>query len=206
MTNNKTIWLAISAALLLLFGFTALPVFGSSPAAGAPVLVPSPRPPITPTAESGGERDSDSSGRQSAIIGQVTDLSSGAPGRQIEVSVSSYPPVRTDREGRYSVSGLAAGDYTVQLLLGGAETPAQEPVTVKLDGNSTVQVDLDYYSIVPAPSPVADQPSALPETGGSNAPWMFIGIGVLFLALSGGLQMATTRRHSMEIGEISDSE
>lgn len=164
--------LVASAVFSVLLVLMALPVAGS-PLAGVPAAQPSPRPTLTPEGwtppephDTGGD---DGEGPESAIIGTVTDLSTGQPGRGIDVLINGAT-VTTDSEGHYSITGLGAGDYTVSLVLPGEWIPAQDPVTVHLDGQTTVVVDLAYYSQPPTATPTPPPPVELPQTGGPLVP------------------------------------
>jgi hypothetical protein len=184
--TKKSVLVAIAAFSVLLV-LMALPVAGS-PLVGVPVAQPSPRPTLTPPAqppprptltppgwtppEPRDTGDDGDSGLQSAITGYVTDLSSGQSGRGIKVSVNG-DIVTTDSDGHYSITGLGAGEYTVSLVLPGEWLSAQDPVSVHLDGQNSVTVDLAYYSQPPAtptPSPapptLPPPPVELPQTGG----------------------------------------
>ena len=141
--------LAAGVIFMLILAVLALPVGGAPPDSG-PLAQPSPRPPISGASDSGGggggDKGDSSNAGQGAIVGVVTDLSSGAPAAGVLVSVSGYPPVSTDRDGRYSVSDLPAGQYTVALALSGQGQATQGPVFVSLDGQNRVTVDLTYSS------------------------------------------------------------
>ncbi|MBI1876948.1 MAG: carboxypeptidase regulatory-like domain-containing protein [Chloroflexi bacterium] len=198
--------LAIILAVLLL-PLLILPVAGAPPVRG-PALVPSPRPPVNnPDQGPGGDGGSGSgssgggnqgsSGPTGAILGTVTDLSSGQPGAAIEVSVSGAI-VRTDTDGSYSITGLPAGAYTVSPQLHDQGVPAQGPIFVNVDGQNSVTVDLAYYSqaqpsptdtpqaaiVVPLPTPApAATPPALPTAGApiSSQPLVIAGLGLLLI-------------------------
>jgi LPXTG-motif cell wall-anchored protein len=106
----------------------------------------------------GGDGGGDSGGSTGQIIGTVTDLSTGSPGAGITV-VINRTEVRTDGAGKYSLSGLAAGNYEVTLALPGTAVPAQGPVTVYVDGRSNTVVDLSYYSSPPPDGAVQATPA-----------------------------------------------
>ncbi|MFQ5577255.1 MAG: carboxypeptidase-like regulatory domain-containing protein, partial [Anaerolineae bacterium] len=113
----------------------------------------------------GGGEDSKSTGAESQIAGTVTDLSTGKAGAGITVRVNQVD-VTTDSFGDYSLSGLAAGEYQVSLVLAGDAVPAQEPVTVTVDGVNRVIVNLDYYSVPPPGGVTLKQ--VKPVTSGGN--------------------------------------
>ena len=198
--------LAAGVIFMLILAVVALPA-GGAPPASDPAAQPSPRPPISGASEGGGGRgggDGDKSdAAQGAIVGSVTDLSSGGPAAGVLVSVSGYPPVSTDRDGRYSVSNLPAGQYTVALALAGGEQASQGPVFVSLDGQNRVTVDMTYSSrpqqlptdtpqavamAAPPPATVAAPPREMPGSGAPAGPEPLIIAGLgLVLALLGGL-------------------
>jgi hypothetical protein len=196
-------WLTIPTRSLLVVGFAfvlflaalALPAGGAPPRSG-PAVAPSPRPPIGAASSGGGDGGDGDSQTQAAIVGTITDLSTSQPGAGIEVSVSGLPPVQSDSQGRYSVTGLAAAEYTVSLQLHDQGTPAQGPVFVILDGTSATTVDLAYHSQVPAaPSdaqlaPETSPPPDLPQSGApiSRPPLIAITAGLLILSIGWALR------------------
>ena len=108
----------------------------------------------------------------SEIIGTVMDLSTGLPGDGVYVRLNDIE-VRTDHNGKYSLSGLRGGEFTLVLTLEGGPVAAQGPVVVTVDGRSRYTVDLNYYSN-PNQAPVAEAPvepvveaQAEPATGTS---------------------------------------
>ena len=128
-------------------------------------LPPSPPPPSDPLATPAEPSDSGTSDNNSsdeikaAIYGQVTDLSTGRPGQGLAVQINGSL-VRTDSEGRYSLTGLQAGTYIAALQLPDQASPAQSIETVSLADEQTVTLDLTYYSGSP-PTPIS--PTATPE-------------------------------------------
>ena len=176
--------LPLKAALVMSFAVMVVlalvwPVGGAPPA--GPMAAPSPRPPLD-GGSGGGDGGGGGSGgggnggssASGAILGQVTDLSTQQPGAGLEVSVGEQI-VRTDTDGSYSITGLAAGAYAVQVIPAGLGTPAHGPITVSVDGLRSVRVDLNYYSqAAPIPTntpPVvaaAVSPPALPPSGASK--------------------------------------
>ena len=82
------------------------------------------------------------------IIGAVEDLSTGNPGAGVTVRINDVG-VKTDTQGKYSLSGLEAGEYIVTMALQDSAEPAQDPVAVTLDGKSSVTVNLAFYSVPP---------------------------------------------------------
>jgi hypothetical protein len=190
--------LMAGAMLVAILALLALPAVGAPPASG-PAIAPSPRPPLGGQG-SGGGGGGDGDGATGAIVGTVTDLSTGGPGEAIQVAVSGYPSVRTDSYGRYSITGLPAAEYSVSMQLDGQATPARGPVFVLVDGWSSTTVDLAYYSQgqpLPAETPrpeVADQPDQatapppdLPQSGAPPGPEPLAVAGLgLVLSLAGG--------------------
>lgn len=174
---------------LTLLALAILPVSQASPG-NLPQLEASPRPPL----ENGDNgRDSSSSSPSSAIYGKVTDLSRQQPGAAVEVSVNGAI-VRTDTEGKYSITGLSAGDYTVSLALDGQGMPAQGPIHVGLGSSHNAVINLDYYSQpIPTDTPqptatvsvvtAASTPAAIPDAGAPNKhqPLSFIWGGLILL-------------------------
>lgn len=192
--------LMAGAMFVAILALLALPAVGAPPASG-PAIAPSPRPPLGGQGSGGGGGGGgDGGGATGAIVGTVTDLSTGGPGEGIEVAVSGYPPVRTDSHGRYSITGLPAAEYTVSMQLGGQGTPARGPVFVIVDGWSSTTVDLAYYSQgqpLPAETPqpeMAGQPDQatapppdLPQSGAPAGPEPLAVAGLgLVLTLAGG--------------------
>jgi hypothetical protein len=203
--------LMVGGALMIILALLVWPV-GSAPPAGGPMLAPSPRPPLGQDSgggsgdggsDSGGSSNSGSSGPTSAIVGTVTDLSTGQPGAGIEVSVNGQI-VRTDTDGSYSITGLTAGGYTVSPELGGQGEAAQSAVYVNVDGQNSVTVDLDYYSQaqpLPTDTPqpavsAADPPPELPNSGGVTAhrPLVIAGFGMLLVAAGGMLHLLSRKQ------------
>jgi hypothetical protein len=194
-------WLTIPAKSVLVAGIAFLTVLalvvlpaGGAPPLSGPAFAPSPRPPLGEESSGGG---GDGDGPQGAITGTVKDLSTGQPGEGIEVVVSGFPPVRTDSNGYYSITGLAAAEYPVSLKLNGQGTPAQGTVYAVVDGQNSTTVDLAYYSQAPPSAagtpqakttPQPPPPPDLPKSGASAAYEVLaiVGIGLL-LALTGSI-------------------
>ncbi len=223
--NETTIAKSLLAAgviFMLVLAVLALPAVGAPPASG-PAAQPSPRPPISGASAGGGGHggnDGDSSNAgQGAIVGTITDLSSGGPAAGVMVSVSGYPPVSTDKDGRFSVSNLPAGQYTVALSPGQGQS-SQGPVFVSLDGQNRVTVDLTYSSrpqqlptdtpqaaAMSAPAPAASAqpphgtvaaapPRAMPSSGGPAGPEPLIiaGLGLALVLVGGALHLGSRGR------------
>ena len=185
-------WILIASAALALL---ALSVGCSLPFSKLPFI---PSSSSTP----GGETPDST---QSVISGTVTDMSTGRPQAGIAVSVSGFPPVHTDGQGRYAVAGLPAGQYSLSLKLGDQEVSAQGPVFVNVDGQNSVTVDLAYYgqpqplptdTPLPAVTPAATPLPRLPVSGTpfGYGPLVVLGLGLL-LILVGGLLRATDLSH-----------
>jgi hypothetical protein len=191
------------STLILLSALAGLLALLAWPVAGAPLsgvaAQPSPRPTLATTPSSApapdqtsddDDNDDDNSGPRSAIFGTVTDLSNGRPGAGLPVSVNGAIVI-TDGAGRYSITGLAAGEYTVAVQLPGEWWPAQGPISVHLDGQNSVTVDLAYYSqspptATPLPTATPAPPTTLPVTGAPPGKWFLIVAG-LSLAVGGSL-------------------
>lgn len=192
----------VSSTVFVILALLVLPVGCDLPFGGWP---PAPSPSPTPS-----DDREDSEGTQSAILGTVTDLSTGQPGTGIKVAVSGFPPVRTDSDGRYAVTGLPAGEYSVSLEPGSRGTSAQGPVFVNVDGQNNATLDLAYSS-QPQPLPtdtpqpavaaaVTPQPTvaaavtprpALPKTGTpiGHGPLVVVGLGLLLTLVGGALRL-----------------
>jgi hypothetical protein len=185
-------WFSLTLMLLgvlaLAMGFAGLPL--AQPVAAAPLLQPSPRPtlqpsavpptPESPTSEpepttdpgggggGGGGGDEDDDDRQPTalpgrITGTVIDRRTGAPASGIRVSVGEEL-VASDGNGNYDIY-LPAGNYVVSLALSaGQGTPAQGPQEVDLDSEEVEVVHLFFTSpqaVAPtAPPTVAPAPTA----------------------------------------------
>jgi hypothetical protein len=175
----------------------------------AALITPPPRDtPMQPTQakpDPGGRGDSNKKNGEditfAALYGQVIDLSTGQPGQGLEVKINEST-VRTDSEGRYSLTGLGPGNYTVVLQLpDGATAAPQSSTTLYLAEKQTVTLDLNYYSQLPpsptpthTPAPIPTLPLTeevveyevaptiedisnafsplLPSTGGAPAVWI----------------------------------
>lgn len=160
----------LAVGLALIFILALVWPVGNARTLNGPQLAPSPRPPL-----GGGNGDDDDSGsgsgsdttRSSSIQGKLLDVSTGQSGAGIEISVNGSL-VRTDTDGSYSITGLPAGNYSVQPQLMGQGIPIQGPVFVNLDGHSSVIVDLTYTS-QSAPQPTdTPLPIAIPAAVGLN--------------------------------------
>ena len=145
----------------------------------------------TPVPDVSSDSDENDGQAVSHILGKVTDLSTGQPGAGVIVQLNDIT-VRTDTLGKYSLSGLSDGRFTIALILEGNAVPAQEPVTVTVDGKTDVTVDLAYYSTPPQAetttailttntTPANDEAglanltqSPAPEAGSEGAPPQFL--------------------------------
>ena len=151
--------LMLLIAVMLLVGLFALPgrqpvITNAAQLATAPPRATSDVGPPPPPSGGGQDGGSDTHEIQAAIYGQVIDLSTGQPGQGLEVVINGSA-IRTDSEGRYSLTGLKAGTYTAVLRLPSQATAApQSSVVVHLADKQTVTLDLNYYSQTPpAPPP-----------------------------------------------------
>ena len=136
------------------------------PPRDTPDSPPPPPPPPPPSHGFTDPKDKADDDRFAAIYGQVIDLSTGQPGQGIEVKINESI-VRTDSQGRYSLTGLQPGAYTASLQLPGGATPAQDPLTVSLAEQETITLDLNYYSQNPPP-PTSTPVPAAPPASASN--------------------------------------
>ena len=154
-------YLIISGLTLMLM---AIGQFGQGSVAWADGTYFQTVPTRTPVPSDSGDNN-DSSSPSSEITGQVIDASTGAPGAGIIVRLNDIE-VRTDSEGKYSLSGLNAGEFTITLVLEGGAIEAQEPVVITVDGQTNTSVDLNYYSnpadaqTAPAPAEASDNTAA----------------------------------------------
>ena len=159
-----------------------------------PCPTPTPAPP-TPTPKPSGGGGGSQPATMGSIAGQVIDLSTGLPGVGVTVRINDVDIV-TDKDGRYSLSGLNADEYLVSLVLTGDAVSAQEPVNVHIAGND-VSLDLRYYSVPPVGGVVTTTaiitttgalpaPAFLPETGGLLSTWgiVIVGLGILIFGAS----------------------
>jgi len=190
----------IFARLLIVIGILSL-LAGLTTAVSAappalPQAAPSPRPPAF-----GGQQDEEGNNKRgepdihSDVWGTVTDLSTGQPGQGKTVIINGAV-VTTDSSGRFSLTGLPAGSYTVRLELPAGASPARPQWAVQLDGRSAVIVALEYYSgPVPATTPTATAPATvLPQTGaaGHSALWLVAGLVMVICGL--GISIFSTRK------------
>lgn len=110
-----------------------------------------PTPTATSTPQPGAETGPGKEAPASAIFGQVVDLSTGDPGRGLDIEINGQT-VRTDSDGRYSLTGLAPGTYTITLHLPDGASAAQSSGTIYLLEGQSSTLDLNYRS-QPAPTP-----------------------------------------------------
>jgi hypothetical protein len=152
--------LAVCGALMLAFGVGTLPAQGAEQAraSNAPLLAPSPRPTLAPTARArGGSNPGEGMGR---ITGTIIDLTTGAPTTGIKVNIGGTV-VSSDANGNYDL-WVAAGPYAVALVLDASQgEPAQGQQMVDIAADATVILHLSFRS---PPAPVATPVAA------NNAP------------------------------------
>ena len=155
----------LTGLLIAMLWMSTLP----APAAmAAPLLQPSPRPPVQRSNESGGKKSS--TAPFGHIMGTVINTATGAPAPGVRVSVGGVV-VTTDANGNYD-GYVPAGNYTVMLALdpgqGTAVTPPQT-VTVTA-GDATIQ-HLSYASAAATAVPTATAaPTSVPPTATSRQP------------------------------------
>lgn len=158
---------------------------------------PPPRPiPGAGSGSSGGSRNSDNDNHSKDketpgdITGTVKDLSTGLPGAGLTVLINDIP-IRTDTSGRFSLTGIADGVYSVKLALPAELILAEASQTVTIANRSKVDIFLGFYSIKPQPE-VESRPQEMPETGGMSS-WSFLKrgdvIGTITILLGMGLQI-----------------
>lgn len=167
-----TALVALLVSSIFTFGRNTTPVYAG------PLAQPSPRPP----AFGGSGEDEKESGdkkpsQTGEIRGIITDLSTGSPGVGLDVEINGMI-VRSDGRGFYSLTGLAAGDYTVTLVLpNDYRTNGSQTIFVPHQG--VIEVDLQYYSQQQPTSTPIPTPAHLPETGEQQ------GSGITLLIISG---------------------
>jgi hypothetical protein len=184
---------------MMLFGFSAIPAQGAAPT--RPMLQPSPRPPLQPTASS---KELTVAVDQGHITGTVIDLTTGAPMPGIMVDVGGTIVV-SDANGNYD-RWLSVGPHTVALVLASEQgAPAQDVMTVEVQPNASTVQHLNFRSpvavVAPTATPVvvkeaapaaAKGPKRLPRTGvdvgeaDGSAGWRWLMFGMALL-LTGGL-------------------
>lgn len=116
-----------------------------------PRVPPGPTAPPTTAPQPGAGTQNGEEAPGGTIFGQVVDLSTGQPGRGLDVDINGQT-VRTDSNGRYSLTGLAPGTYTITLHLPDGTTAGQSSGTIYLLEGQSSTLDLNYRS-QPAPSP-----------------------------------------------------
>jgi hypothetical protein len=212
--------LAVCGALMLAFGAGTLPAQGAEQtrASNTPLLAPSPRPTLAPTARArGGSNAGVGMGR---ITGTIIDLTTGAPTAGVKVNIGGVV-VSSDANGNYDL-WVAAGPYSVALVLdAGQGEAAQGQQMVDIAAGATVIAHLSFRS-PPAPTPVAAnsapavpvEPTAAPAPvaarSGSSAPrphasprlprtaddsadsWRWVALGALLLM--GGVALELGRK------------
>ncbi len=183
MSKLKSIAILVTAfvllAALLLSNFASMPLLAQGRGDGGGDTTSD-----TGGGGGGGDGgDGSSGGSFGEIRGVVTNLTTGQPAGGIEVSVNGAI-VRTDASGKWSITGLAPGSYTVALQAPSGFTSAQGPQTVGVSAGGVAIVDLQFFSgAAPAPAPTAvptaepaavtapaapspESPPELPDAGG----------------------------------------
>ncbi len=116
-------------------------------------------------------------GPEGRIEGQITNLTVGGPPREplpsVEVLVNGWMALRSGRDGECNITGLAPGEYTVELRLPPGYSPAQGVLTTTIWGNNTEVVDLAFYEGEAPPPTVTPDPTAnsrVTPLGGTPTP------------------------------------
>jgi hypothetical protein len=163
MLKSKTIRTRlILLGVVFIVALFFLPINYPTPTDAA-LITPPPRSTRTPRPDNdnSGKKNSDNT-TLAAIYGRVTDLSTGQPGQGLEIKINGSS-VRTDSDGRYSLTGLGAGNYTAVLQLpGGATTAPQSSAVVYVAEKQTITLDLAYYSQTPPTSTPTNVPVPTP--------------------------------------------
>ncbi|NJN97863.1 MAG: carboxypeptidase-like regulatory domain-containing protein [Anaerolineales bacterium] len=157
---------------------------------------PPPRPVPGVGSGSGNSGNSDNDGNSKYretpgdITGTVKDLSTGLPGAGLTVMINGIP-LRTDTSGRFSLTGIPDGVYSVKLALPAELISAEASQTVTIANRNKVDIFLGFYSIKPQPE-MKNPPQEMPETGQMSA-WSYLKrgdvIGVFAILLGAILQI-----------------
>lgn len=137
-------------------------------AVAAPLLQPSPRPPVQQPGHSGGKKSSEAA--LGHVMGTVINTTTGAPAAGVHVSVGGVA-VTTDANGNYD-GYVPAGDHMVLLVLdpsqGKTVTP---PQMVHVDAGAATIQHLSYASAAATAVPAATAaPTSIPPTATSVPP------------------------------------
>lgn len=183
---NACIKIGFASILTIFLLWIITPLAMGAPPQQRPPTEPGSRPPVSsPPSEDqsgGGSDDNSSSNLHSAIWGTVTDLSTDQPGAGLVVMINGIP-ITTDWDGHYSLTGQPHGEYYILLSLPNNWQPAQDPMTIILNGQNQITVDLAYYSELP---PIVPALEILPDTGASvadNNAMLKVGWGMIIIAL-----------------------
>lgn len=153
---------------------------------------PPPRPVPGAGSGSGSSENSDNKNSKDLetpgdITGTVKDLSTGLPGAGLTVMINDIP-IRTDTSGRFSLTGIVDGVYSVKLALPAELIPAEASQTVTIANRNKVDIFLGFYSIKPQLE-VESYPQEMPETGKMSA-WSYskrgdvMGVFTILLGIS----------------------
>lgn len=152
----------IGVGLVVLACFVLIALNQPSPTDASFITPPARLPTTRPPGPDDDDSNDDNALDKAGIYGQITDLSTGRPGQGLEVEINGSI-VRADSDGRYSITGLKGGNYTVVLLLPNQAVAAQSTTQVYLADKEIVTVDLTYYSETPpTPTPLPTATAAPP--------------------------------------------
>ncbi len=152
----------------LLIAMLCMSTLPAPSAVAAPLLQPSPRPPVQQSRHSGGKKSSAEAFGH--IMGTVINTTTGAPAAGVHVSVGGVV-VMTDTNGNYD-GYVPAGDHMVLLALdpsqGKTVTP---PQMVHVDAGAATIQHLSYTSAAATAAPTSVPPTAtsMPPTATANS-------------------------------------
>ncbi|MCB0191808.1 MAG: hypothetical protein KDJ65_07680 [Anaerolineae bacterium] len=163
MLESKTTRIVIIVAGLMIVACFAFIALNQPTPTGASFVTPPARQPVFTAVFNDDSESDDDALDKAGIYGQVTDLSTGRPAQGLELDINGNV-VRTDSDGRYSLTGLQSGTYAIDLLLPSQAVEAESSTQVFLKDKEIVTIDLTYHSEAP-PTPTAlPTPTAAPPT------------------------------------------